>query len=62
MCFDLIWAIFAPKLFFGPWPWYWRKEVDVPVIKHVEIEDVKYIEKYVEAAFVQDACCLTDCN
>lgn len=36
--------------------------MDVPVIKHVEIEDVKYIEKYVEAAFVQDACCLTDCN
>ena len=52
VCFNLTWAIFAPKLSFGAWPWYWRKEVDVPVIKHVEIEDVKYIEKYVEAALV----------
>jgi hypothetical protein len=31
--------------------WFLRKEVDVPVIKHVEIEDVQYVEKYIEAWF-----------
>eukprot|EP00913_Durusdinium_trenchii_P014022 g13167.t1 len=30
-----------------------RKEVDVPIVKHVEVEDVQYVEKYVEVPQVQ---------